>query len=130
VAKLLVVDDELVLLSALSRILTDVGHQVTTLSSGAQAIALLSGPGSETPDLIITDVLMPGIDGLQMFSIIRQNPSLQHVPFIFISASVSPEIEKLIAGSNRALFLRKPFEVDKLFSAIDQAIGSPDQRQA
>jgi CheY-like chemotaxis protein len=129
VAKLLVVDDELVLLSALSRILTDVGHEVTTVSSGAQAIALLSGPDSELPDVIITDVLMPGIDGLQMFSIIRQNPSSQHIPFIFISASVSPEIESVIAGSNRATFVRKPFEIEKLFSAIDHAVESLDQHQ-
>ena len=123
-AKLLLVDDELILLSALERILSDAGHQVTAMSSGAKAISALATPDGDFPDVIITDVLMQDIDGLKLFSIVRQNPMWQDIPFIFISASVTPQIEELIQNSNRTMFLRKPFEVERLLLCINQAVAN------
>lgn len=122
-AKLLLVDDEHVLLSAMSRILADVGYEVVALSSGSQAISALANPGGSLPDLIITDVLMEDGDGMQLFAYVRQDPALRHISFIFISASAKPELEQLIAGSPNAIFVRKPFEVDTLLSQVTQVLG-------
>ncbi len=126
-SKLLLVDDELVLLNAIERILADVGYEVVAASSGAQALAALSEAGSAPPDLIITDVLMEEIDGLQLFSIVRQNPAWQGIPFIFMSASAKPALEKLIADSGRAIFVRKPFAVEGLLKSIDQVVHAVRQ---
>lgn len=120
--KLLLVDDEPVLLSALSRILADAGYEVTAASSGTQAMSALSDPGGSLPDLILTDVLMEDGDGLQLFAFVNQNPSMQHIPFIFVSASAKPELEALIAGSSRATFVRKPFEVNALLDKVAQIL--------
>lgn len=124
-ARLLLVDDEVVLLSALTRILEGVGYDVTAFSSGTAALAALSDPGSDPPDLIITDVLMEGVDGLQLFTFARQSPALREVPFIFVSASAKPELEDRIASSSNALFMRKPFDMERLLSTIAQTLAGP-----
>lgn len=121
-ARLLLVDDEVVLLSALSRILEAAGYEVTALSSGVSALATLSDPNNPPPDLIVTDVLMEGVDGMQLFAYARETPALQAIPFIFVSASAKPHLERMIADSPNATFIRKPFEVEKLLGWIARTL--------
>ena len=124
-SRLFLVDDEAVLVSALSRILAGSGYDVAAFSSGTETLAALTDPAIAPPDLIITDVLMEGVDGLQLFAFTRQNPALQDIPFIFVSASAKPELERMIAGSPNTIFIRKPFDMDLLLNCIAQTIDSP-----
>jgi len=105
-------------MTALARILEIAGYEVSPFSSGAAALAALTAPDASPPDLIITDVLMEGVDGMQLFTVARQTPALQEVPFIFVSASVKPALEQMIAGSPNAIFMRKPFDIDLLLGEI------------
>lgn len=121
---LLVVDDEIGLLEALATILSDAGYQVEAVTSGQAALEVLHTPGRHLPDLIIVDIIMPEMTGLEFFEAVRTSPALSNVPFLFTSAFVSPEREDLITGLSNATLLFKPFEVEELLEAIE-AICNP-----
>ncbi|MBN1430701.1 MAG: response regulator [Anaerolineae bacterium] len=115
---LLVVDDEENLLEALAVILTDTGYQVEAVTSGQAALDILRTPGRQQPDLIIADIVMPEMTGLQLFEIVRGSLGLNDIPFLFASAFVSSEVEDEIGKQRKASILRKPFEVDDLLQTI------------
>lgn len=119
----MLVDDELVLLSALARIIGSSGYEVVTVTSGNRALAALADPGSAPPDLIITDVLMDDGDGVHLFSTVRADPALMHTPFIFVSASTKPDLERQIANSPNAIFMSKPFDVELLLARIADVLA-------
>jgi CheY-like chemotaxis protein len=118
---LLVVDDEVGLLEALVDILSDAGYQVEVATSGRAALHILQASEEHLPDLIISDIVMSGMTGLQLFEAVRGAPGLGHIPFLFTSAFVSSERKALIASLSNAALLFKPFEVEELIEAI-QAI--------
>ncbi len=116
---LLVVDDEPNILDALELILSDVGYQVDATTSSREALNMLNVTEHHKPDLIISDIVMPEMSGLELFDNVRACASLSKIPFLFISAFITPEIEKLVAAENKTAFLRKPFEVEDLLGTID-----------
>jgi CheY-like chemotaxis protein len=120
---LLVVDDEVGLLEAMETILCDFGYHVEAVSSGQAALQILQAPGAHLPDLIIVDIIMPEMTGLQLFEIVRSHPNLSDIPVLFTSAFVSRERENLIAGLNNATLLFKPFEVEELLATIESISG-------
>lgn len=120
---LLVVDDEPSLLEALATILCDAGYQVQAVTSGQAALQALESSEGRLPDLIIADVVMFEMTGLQLFEAVRSAPGLSGIPFLFTSAFVSPEREQQIAGFSKAALLAKPFEVEELFDAIEAICG-------
>lgn len=120
---LLVVDDELSLLEALEAILSDAGYQVRAVTSGQAALDVLQASEGYRPDLIIVDIIMPEMTGLQLFDTVRADPGLSHIPFLFTSAFVSLEREEQIAGLGNAALLFKPFEVEELLEAIEGHCG-------
>lgn len=120
---LLVVDDEPGLLDALATILMDAGYQVEAVTSGQAALESLQASDRQLPDLIIADIVMFEMTGLQLFEAVRGIPNLRRIPFLFTSAFVSPEREEQIAALNNASLLGKPFEVDELLEAIEAICG-------
>lgn len=116
---LLVVDDEPNILDALELILSDVGYQVDATTSSREALNMLNATEHHKPDLIISDIVMPEMSGLELFDNVRASTRLDKIPFLFISAFITPEIEELVATENRTAFLRKPFEIDDLLGTID-----------
>jgi DNA-binding response OmpR family regulator len=121
VADLLIVDDETALVEALEMLLTDVGHQVQAVTSAREALEKLQ-EASQTPGLIVADVLMPQMNGFELIKVVRENPKWEHVPVLFISASTTMEMEIQMGKLGKAGFLRKPFEVEELYEAIDSML--------
>jgi CheY-like chemotaxis protein len=117
--ELLIIDDEQDLLEALAAILSDAGYQVEAVSSARAALDILCAPGRSAPDVIVADVVMPDMTGAQLFEAVRKSPGLGDIPFLFISAFVSPEIKALAAERGKAAVLGKPFEVEELLQAIE-----------
>lgn len=74
------------------------------------------------PDIIITDIMMPGMDGLEMIQQIRQSELLSHIPVVAITAKCSEadKIKGVKAGINHYLY--KPFDADELNATIDNII--------
>lgn len=102
----------------LESILLSLGHSVLVANDGGSARTLLE---HEIPDMVISDILMPGIDGFELCRYIRQQPRLKKVPIIIYSATyIDRKDEELAiaAGANR--FVVKPVEPLKLVQMIDE----------
>jgi DNA-binding response OmpR family regulator len=106
-----VVDDESLVRGVLRRALTSLGYQVITVAGGAQAIeALLEQP----PDLIVLDVAMPGVDGLEVCRYLRSQQRLAHIPCLLLTgrADLADKAEGFGAGADD--YVTKPFELTEL----------------
>ena len=113
--RILVADDEQDLLWALKHALSDAGYEVFTASDGVRA---LSSAQRHRPDLIILDVLMPGLDGLEVCARVRRDPSLAAVPILILT--VRDDIEDRVKGLERGGddYLVKPFDMRELEARV------------
>lgn len=112
---ILVVDDEPDVLGTLSRALMRQGYAVGTASSGDEALRFLK---QQVPDLIVLDVIMPGLNGFEVCSLIRSNPTYDFVPILFLTARGHSEdvVKGLDAGGDD--YVTKPFELIELQARI------------
>ena len=108
--RILVVDDSKFSAKMIESRLAGAGFQVDMAYSAEQAIANLSAPGAVLPDLIISDVVMPGMDGYQFCQWLRRNPSTVHVPVIMLTSKggVSAKVDGFKAGADD--YLVKPVD--------------------
>jgi two-component system sensor histidine kinase/response regulator len=113
---ILVLDDNYDLLTNIELILEMEGYQVLSACSGSEALTLLD---QTRPDLIISDIMMPEIDGYEFYQRVRQNPELLTVPFIFLTAK--GEREDIRFGKRLGVdeYLTKPLEPEDLLIAIE-----------
>ena len=112
----LMVDDESIVLTMAETILSDFGYQVLTANGGQKALAVLSQPGTKV-DLVITDLVMPGMGGRELMERVRQlYPGLPLMP---TSGYVMPEDKKHNAG-----YLQKPFTSTELLVKVKAALAA------
>lgn len=114
--KILIVDDDRTLRTVLTRYLENRGYQVEQVNSGAEAlIAFAKNP----PDLVVSDVMMPEMDGLEFCRRLRATPSGQLMPFIFLSGK--GELEDRIYGHSIGAddYLTKPVDPRELVAKIE-----------
>ena len=117
--RLLVVDDEPNLLRAVEAVLRGEGFEITTARSGREALVAVAG---SLPDLIVSDVRMPGMDGFQLARKLRASTHSALVPIVFLTAK--DETEDRIEGfeSGVDVYLTKPFEPDELVAVIKSVL--------
>jgi CheY-like chemotaxis protein len=119
----LVVDDEVPYVGVLREILTSYGLDVLVAYQGHQALNLV---GTVQPNLIMLDMMMPGMDGLTLLRQLRSQPATAATPVIMVSAN--PESREretaLAAGANS--FLEKPFSAKELRAVLRIFIEVPD----
>jgi two-component system, NtrC family, response regulator GlrR len=116
-AKLLLVDDDPDLLRLLAIRLEAAGYEVATANDGASALAQLA---AERPQLVITDMRMPGMDGNALFDAVRaSHPTM---PVIVLTAHGT--IPEAVAATQRGVFgyLTKPYEAKELLARVEQAL--------
>ena len=114
--RLLIVDDEPNLLRAVAACLKAENYEVTTARSGREALVLLA---ESVPDLIVSDIRMPGMDGYQLVRQLRGSPRTALVPIIFLTAKDEKmdRIEGFRAGIDA--YLTKPFEPEELIAVVN-----------
>ncbi|MGH9037424.1 MAG: response regulator [Acidimicrobiia bacterium] len=113
-AKILVVDDTPANVRLLAALLEPRGYTVMEAASGEEA---LSRVAEEPPDLVLLDILMPGLDGYEVCRRLRTDPATAHVPVIMITASETHQkIKGLEAGADD--FLAKPFDKAELLARV------------
>jgi DNA-binding response OmpR family regulator len=116
--RILVIDDDPDLL-ALCRINLAVdGHQVEEASSGREGLELIS---SFEPDVVLLDVMMPTLSGLDVLRTIREGAATRDLPVVIVSARVG--IEDQVAGKDAGAdaYITKPFSPDRLIGILKQA---------
>ena len=113
--KILVVDDEAHILELLTFNLEKEGYQVVGATDGEEALIKL---GEFKPDLVILDVMLPGIDGLRICKTITQNPQTKDLPIIMLTAK-SEELDKVLGLDMGADdYMTKPFSTRELLARV------------
>ncbi len=116
---ILVVDDDPHILALVRTILTQKNYRVTTAGDGQQALDRLR---RSSFDAIITDALMPGLDGPKLTETIKADPNMKDLPVITITASSEPGMLQKSFSSGCILFLPKPFTGVSLLSILQLAL--------
>lgn len=113
---ILIVDDTQANLRLLSQLLTRRGYRVRAVTSGARALASVE---AETPDLILLDIRMPGMDGYQVCQRLKELPQARDIPILFISALDEVQ-EKMKAFAIGGLdYITKPFQLEEVVARVE-----------
>jgi len=120
----LIVDDEISLCILLRRILEYRGYNTLLAHNGFDALRILS---QHSVDLVLLDVMMPGMSGIEVCQNMRDNLATTDIPVIILTASHNPDtrLGAIRAGAN--LFYHKPFDTDELVLAIQVLLDMPLQ---
>lgn len=117
--KILLVDDEVDFLAVIKDALQIRGFDVVTAASAIEAGVELAG---KKPDIILMDIKMPGINGIQACSAIKKNPSTEDIPIIVVSAvSDEHEMKKALEAGVTDYFI-KPVDIEKLVRRIREIL--------
>jgi two-component system response regulator MprA len=114
--KILVVDDERAVRESLRRALELEGYDIELAADGSEALSRLTENGDSLPDAVILDVLMPGVDGLEVCRRVRRAGS--RVPVLMLTAK--DEVESRVAGLDAGAddYLTKPFALEELVARV------------
>ena len=112
--KVMVVDDEDVLLEMIALLLEDLGYEPITAANGQEALALLHAE-PHPPFLIISDVMMPRMSGTELARAVKSQPHLMNIPIILMSAAIQHDAARVADQ-----FIHKPFSLDDLEALVMQ----------
>jgi signal transduction histidine kinase len=124
---ILVVDDDTVLLEGIADLLRCHHYRVATAPDGITALTLMQ---QQPPDLVISDIMMPGMDGYQFHEAVRSNPAWAVIPFIFLSARSQPQDIRLGQGIGVDAYITKPFAPQDVVSAVQARLQRAKQIRA
>jgi twitching motility two-component system response regulator PilH len=114
--KILVVDDSLSQRLVLSAVLKEEGHQVITANDGEEAVAKAK---SEMPDLIIMDIVMPGLNGFQATRAITNDETTWHIPVILLTSKDMDSDRIWALRQGATAFLNKPVDHAALIAMVN-----------
>lgn len=122
--RLLLVDDEPSFLLLAGDLLEGQGYSVDRAHNGREALTVLE---KSVPDLIVCDIMMPGLDGYRFVQEVRANPQLSWLPVVFLSAKgeVNDRIKGLKGGADA--YLVKPFEPEELVAMVEALLSRTDR---
>ena len=125
--RLLVVDDEPNLLRAVAAVLRAEGYEVVTARNGREALVRVA---ESVPDLIISDIRMPGMDGYQLAGQLRSSQRTALVPLVFLTAKdeTADRVEGFRSGVDA--YITKPFEPDELIAVIHNILNRVERTHA
>ena len=112
---ILVVDDERAFCDVVTVILESQGYQVQQAHHANDALGLLD---ETTPDLILTDMMMPEMDGVGLIKRLRETPKWADIPVVVISAYSEPEVQENAFAAGATGFISKPFSASELRSTV------------
>jgi putative two-component system response regulator len=122
--RLLVVEDDPAMLVAFRDVLEGAGYAVLTASNGEAALKLLE---SDLPDLILSDISMPVMDGYKLFEAVRQHPNGTAIPFIFLTARGTREDTFYGRSLGADDYITKPVTTKELLSAVKARLERSDE---
>lgn len=121
-----IVDDTPENIRLLAQLLSEQGYRVRSAPNGERALATVR---KERPDLILLDILMPGMDGYEVCRQLKSDDQLKHVPVIFISA-LNEAFDKVTAFSAGGVdYVTKPFQVEEVLARVQTHLSIESMRQ-
>ena len=121
--KILIVDDDRVVLASCKRILESEGYIASPTSSVKEALAMLE---QEKFDLLLVDVIMPEYDGMYLIGNVREN--LPNLPILVMSGYPTPETISSGMRMGATHFIAKPFTPDELITAVHKAFEEKQEK--
>ena len=118
-ATILVIDDDAVSREALSVLLGEEGYEVLTASGGEEGMKTVE---EYRPDLLLLDMMLPGMDGLEVISRIRRQPDLARVRIIALTGDVTRERLQNVFESGADQFVAKPFRIPELLDSVREIL--------
>ena len=119
--KILIVEDNEKNMKLVRDILRHHGHATIEASSGAEGVRLAS---ERRPDLILMDIQLPDIDGIEALRRIRAESQLDAIPVIAVSASVMPDDQRKIVSSGFDAFVSKPINLRQFLDTVQRFLQS------
>ncbi len=125
IGRILVVDDQPANLRAVSALLTRHGYAVVTADSGEKALAIAA---EVRPDLMLLDMMMPGMDGFALLQEIKQDAQLRRVPVVFLTAAQERELLVRAFDAGAVDYVTKPFMPEELIARVSAHVGLKQTR--
>lgn len=116
--KILVVDDDEMLMEGMRMILEEEGYRVFTAANVAEAICLIE---EALPNMMVIDMMLPDGTGDQISRYLRHREQICHIPILMISASKEVEEKALTSGAD--WFVSKPFDMEVLLGVVREYLG-------
>lgn len=117
---IMMVDDSPSMRMLLRAALLDLGYDVSVAEDGEAALARLDA--DETPDLLITDINMPRLDGFGLIAAVREKPALRDLPILVLTTESSAEKKARARAAGATGWIVKPFHPEKLAAAIRRVL--------
>ena len=116
-SKILVVDDEPDILQVVIFRLKKLGHEILTATDGKKGLDLIR---SQKPGVVLLDLRLPIIDGLEVCRQVKADDKLKNIPIILVTASSSSEISKKAKEVKADDYITKPFDSDQLLAKVER----------
>lgn len=121
-----IAEDNPILLQGLERALTANGYNVDTAADGRAMIELLSQ--APLPDILLLDVMMPGMSGVEVLDTVRANPRTAELPVVLITAAAEEVVPGSLLDGREVDVLVKPFRLNDLLARIESHVGRSRSR--
>jgi DNA-binding response OmpR family regulator len=117
--RVLIVDDSRHLADSICDLLLMSGYEVSIATNGESGIEMLK---TSKPDLIITDMVMPKMNGIDFIAYVRSSVEFKDIPIIMLTAQVEPENRAAAENAGANVFMVKPFKESQLLGSIDSLL--------
>ncbi len=121
-ATILVIDDNPVNLKLASEVLLADGHEVIRAEDAEQALSLLE---THMPDLVLTDIALPRMDGLELTRRLKADPRYRHLPVVALTASAMKGDQARVLAAGCDAYIAKPIDTRTLSAQIMRLLGVP-----
>ena len=118
--EILIIDDEHDLLTFLNQVLVQEGYHVLTAISGEKGVTVAR---EVQPDLILLDIMMPGMDGWEVLDLLRSSEETQSIPVVMLSARTDPQSKWEGWQQGAVDFITKPFSLPNLLLRIREILA-------
>ena len=126
-AKILIVEDNALNIKLFCDLLAAHGHEPQAVTDSRQA---LDAAREFTPDLVITDIQLPHVSGLDLIRLIRADEQLKEVPIMAVTAYASIGDEERIRGAGAESYVTKPISVARFVQEVDSLLGRKQPAEA